>query len=137
MRVSFSMDGRLYNPSQVSSLQTLVLIYQPRKDGKLCRLGGNRKRHTKNVQISAEPGIDSVTSFVLEKQRSFHLSQPGSPYSTVRLASTSIMFIFTMNCTNEFLSDLFLSFSAKNWKNWKYWSQPYLLFEFVGNFIMT
>ena len=48
------------NPSQISSQQTLVLIYLPRKDGKLSWLRRERKSH-KSVQISAEPGIELRT----------------------------------------------------------------------------
>ena len=52
MRVFLTPPGRNTNPSQVSSQQMLVLIYLPRKDGKLSQL--RRKGHT-NSQISGEP----------------------------------------------------------------------------------
>ena len=51
----FDFPGRDTNPSQVSSQQTLVLIYLPPKDGKLSYL--RQKRGCTNIQILAEPGI--------------------------------------------------------------------------------
>ena len=41
---------------QVSSQQTLVRIYLPRKEGKLSYLAIGGKESRSNVQISAEPG---------------------------------------------------------------------------------
>ena len=52
----FDSPGRDTNPSQVSSQQKLVLIYLPRKDGKLSWLRRERKSY-KSVQILAVPGI--------------------------------------------------------------------------------
>ena len=50
---SLTPSGQDTNPSQISSLQTLVLIYLPRKDG--------AKENQTNVQISSEPGIEPRT----------------------------------------------------------------------------
>ena len=48
--------GRYTNISQVSSQQTLVLIYQSRKDRKLSEI--RWKGSQTNVKNSAEPGIE-------------------------------------------------------------------------------
>ena len=57
---SLTPTGWDINPSQVSSQQTLVFFYLPRKDGKPSSLRQKRKSH-KSVQTLAEPGIELGT----------------------------------------------------------------------------
>ena len=59
MRVFYPPFGRDTNPSQVSSQQTLVLIYLPRKDGKLSWLRWKRRLH--KYSNLAKPGIELGT----------------------------------------------------------------------------
>ena len=57
---SLTPPGRDTNPSQVSSQQTLVLIYLPREDGKLSWLKRKRRSH-KYSNFSKVPGIELGT----------------------------------------------------------------------------
>ena len=47
------------NPSQVSPQQTLVLIFLPRKDGKMSSY--SRKESYTNIQISVDPRVEPGT----------------------------------------------------------------------------
>ena len=59
------------NPSQVSSQQTLVLIYLPRKDGKLTWL--RRKRRSRKYSNLGKAGYRSG-DLVVERQRSYQVT---------------------------------------------------------------
>ena len=75
MRV-FDSPGWDTNPLQVSSQQTLVLIYLPRKDGKLSWL--RRKRRSHKFSNLGKAG-DRTGDLVVGKQRSYQLRQPRPP----------------------------------------------------------
>ena len=75
MRV-FDSPGQDTNPSLVSSQQTLVLIYLPRKDGKLSWLRRKRRLHKYSNLGKAE---DQTGDLVARKQRSYQLCQPRPP----------------------------------------------------------
>ena len=62
------------NPSQVSSQQTLVLIYLPRKGGKLSNLGQKRSSH-KDSNLNWQ-GQDQTGDLMVGRQRSYQLRQP-------------------------------------------------------------
>ena len=68
------------NPSQVSSQQTLVLIYLPRKDGKQSWLRRKRRLYKYSNLGRVE---DRTGDLVVRKQRSYQLCQP-LQYSTVK-----------------------------------------------------
>ena len=73
---SLTAPGRDTNPSQVSSQQTLALIYLPRKDRKLSWLRRERRLH--KYSNFGKAG-DRTGDLVVGRQRSYQLSQPHPP----------------------------------------------------------
>ena len=70
---SLTPPGQDTNPSQVSSQQMLVLIYLPRKDGKLSWL--RRKRRSHKYSNLGRARIE-LGDLVVGRQRSYQLCQP-------------------------------------------------------------
>ena len=64
------------NPFQVSSQQTLELIYLPRKDGKQSYF---RRRKKVTQRLKYRQSQDRTGDFVVERQRSYQLRQPCRP----------------------------------------------------------
>lgn len=70
---SLTPPGRGTNPSQVSPEQTLVLIYQPRKDGKLSEFWQKRRSHKRSDLGRA--GV-RTQELIYRRQLSSQLRQP-------------------------------------------------------------
>ena len=82
------------NPSQVSSLQTLVLIYLPLKDGKLSWLRRNRRFH--KYSNLGRVG-DRTGDLVVERQRSYQLRQLYPPVKS----RAYVIFCFRIKKANK------------------------------------
>ena len=89
-----TLPGWDTNPSQVSSQQSLVLIYLPRKDGKLSWL--RRKRRSHKYSNLGKAG-DQTGNYVVWRERSYQLRQPRPPKGVIKKKQVLLVI-----CVREF-----------------------------------